>query len=105
MSEAASVIFLLIILIAVFFLARMVKTWRAGQACRRIMRELEEKGAYEPASAVELHDVQRSFLHVGMRNFRPEGLQVLLLNDVIGITENGKYYLKDNQVAEGKESM
>ncbi|MFW6011734.1 MAG: hypothetical protein ACOC8R_01475 [Desulfosalsimonas sp.] len=105
MSEAVSVILMVIVLVAVYLLARIIKTWRAGQACKGIIRELKASGAYDPESAVELYGVQRNLLRAGLRNFRPEGLQVLLLNDVVGITENGKYYLKNKQVIEGKESV
>lgn len=93
---------LVIILFAVYILARMIKTWRAGRACRGIIRELEVREAYDSESAVVLQDVQRSLLRAGLRNFRPEGLQMLLLNNVVGITQDGKYYLKDKQVLEGR---
>ncbi|MFP3999115.1 MAG: hypothetical protein ACLFUN_04665, partial [Desulfobacterales bacterium] len=92
---------LVIILFAVYILARMIKTWRAGRACRGIIRELEVREAYDSESAVVLQDVQRSLLRAGLRNFRPEGLQMLLLNNVVGITQDGKYYL-NKQVLEGR---
>lgn len=105
MSEIFSVIILVIILFGVYILARMIKTWRAGRACRGIIRELEIREAYDPESAVVLQDVQRSLLRAGLRNFRPEGLQMLLLNNVVGITQDGKYYLEDKQVLEGKQGV
>lgn len=85
----------MIIVVAVYILARMIKTWRAGRACSSIIRELETSRAYDPDSAVELRDVQRDLLRAGVRNFRPEGLQMLLLNDVVAPTAEGRYYLKN----------
>ncbi len=106
MSDAVPIILLVIILFAVYFLVRTVKTWRAGRACRDIIRELETRGACDPESAVDLNGVHKSFLSIGVRNFRPEGMQILLLNGLVEITRDGKYYLKDKQVLEeGKQSL
>ncbi|MBS3810117.1 MAG: hypothetical protein KGY38_08190 [Desulfobacterales bacterium] len=105
MSEAGPIILLVMILFAVYFLVRTVKTWRAGRACRDIIRELETRGAYDSESAVDLNGVQRNLWSIGVRNFRPEGMQMLLLNGLVEITRDGKYYLKDKQVLEGRQSL
>lgn len=94
MSEIGPIFLWVTILIAVYILTRRVNVWRAKRACDAIVRELEKEGACDPVSAVHLHDVTRNLLRAGLRNFRPEGLKILLLNEVVGATHEGKYYLK-----------
>ncbi len=94
MSEIGSIFLWVTILIAVYILTRRVNVWRAGRACDAIIKELEKAGACDPVSAVHLHDVNKNLFRAGLRNFRPEGLKILLLNEVVGATHEGKYYLK-----------
>jgi len=94
MSEAGTIIVWLLILAAVYVLTRKLKIWRATRACDAIVAELERHGAYDPVSAVALKDVKRDLLRVGLRNFRPEGLNILLANDLVGKTHDGRYHLK-----------
>lgn len=97
MSQAGAILLWLLIFIAVYVLTRRINLGRARRASYSIIRELESKRAYDPASAVPIKDAKRNMLRAGLRNFRPEGMQVLLANDVIGVTGDGKYYLKGSQ--------
>jgi hypothetical protein len=101
MSEAGSIIFWVLMLAVVYMLTRRIKIWRAARACDAIVRELEMHGAYDPVTAVALKGATRNWLRVGLRNFRPEGLKILMLNDLVGMTHDGKYYLKGRRPQPG----
>lgn len=93
MSEAGPIIFWVFVLIAVYVGTRRINAWRATRACAALIEELESRGAYDPASAVALKDAKRDLLRAGLRNFRPEGLKMLLAGEVVGVTPEEKYYL------------
>lgn len=96
MSDAVSVAMWIGILLAVYILTRKIGVWRAVSAGKSIIAELKQRGALDPASAVELPDARRNMLRPGMRSFRPEGLRMLLIDDIVGMTPDERYYLKND---------
>ncbi len=94
MSEALSILMMGVFLFAVYIMSRGFKVRAAHRAGRGIVRELENQGAHGPDSAVALGGIQRNLLRAGLRTFRPEGLQVLMQNDVVEMTHDNRYYLK-----------
>jgi hypothetical protein len=98
-SETVSIFLWALALIAVYVLTRRINIWRMGRAGHTLIKELEDKEAFDPITAVALKDAQRNLLRAGLRNFRPEGLKMLLAHDVVGITHDGKYYLKGKRRA------
>jgi hypothetical protein len=94
MSETGAIIFWALALIAVYVLTRRINIWRMSRAGNTLVEELERRKAFNRASAVPLKDDQRNLLRTGLRNFRPEGLKMLIASDVVGTTDDGKYYLK-----------
>jgi hypothetical protein len=101
MSEAGSIVLLVLLLIAVYVLTRRVNVWRTMRACNTLVKELESRGACDPVTAVALKDAKRNLLRTGLRNFRPEGLKMLMAGEVVGVTHEGKYYLKSRRPSPG----
>jgi len=60
-----------------------------------ILSDLEKKGAVDSASAISLPYARQNIFRVGMKDYRPRALEFLVTNNIVGITEEGKYYLKD----------
>lgn len=95
MSEPGLIAIWVLVLVAVYVLTRIVNAWRASRACSSIVKELESKGAHDPGSAVPLKGTKRNMARAGLRDFRPEGIKMLLLNDAVEMTRDERYYLKD----------
>lgn len=96
MSDAVSVAMWLGVLLAAYILTRKIGIWRAVSAGKSIIGELKRRGAHDPASAVELPDARRNMLRPGIRSFRPEGLRMLLIDDIVAMTPDERYYLKND---------
>ena len=96
MSDAVSVAMWIGVLLAVYILTRKIGVWRAVSAGKSIITELKQRGAYDPDSAVDLPDARRNMLRPGIRSFRPEGLRMLLIDDIVGMTPDERYYLKND---------
>ena len=82
-------------LILFFILARKVLSWRIRQSYRSIIKDLKRNGALDPASALELPYAQKGTFRVGVRDYRPQALQFLVSNEIVGVTDKGCYYLKN----------
>lgn len=98
MSESVQIIFAICLLIAVYMLTRKVNAWRIKRAYVRIIKDLEKKEALTPSSAVSLPYARQSIFRLGVRDFRPRALQFLIASHIVGVTEDGAYYLKDKGV-------
>ncbi|MBW2562278.1 MAG: hypothetical protein JRE40_15695 [Deltaproteobacteria bacterium] len=71
-----------------------MKAWRGKRACRTIIKDLDGRGAYGPASAAVLPYAQKKgFLHIGARDYKPQALQYLLHREIVRTTDDGRYYL------------
>lgn len=98
MSETSQIILGICILIAVYILTRRVQVWRIKRAYNLIIWDLEQKGAVDPSSAVELPYAKVSMFRISVRDYRPKALEYLISSNIIGVTDSGKYYLKDKKV-------
>jgi hypothetical protein len=94
MSDAIQITLGMLFLILVFILTRYGMSWRIKRAGSRIINDLERLGALSHDSAVELPYMKRQLLRFGMRDFRPTAMQSLIEGGIVGMTANGKYYLK-----------
>jgi hypothetical protein len=81
-----------------FILTRKVNALRIKRAYGFIIEDLESKEAFDPSSAVGLPYARASMFRMGMRDFRPKALEYMILGNFIGMTEGGKYYLKNKDV-------
>ena len=95
MSETAQIIMGICIMVVVLTLTRKYHGWKIKQAYLFIIEDLKTKGARDPKSAVELPYSRRNVLRIGLKDHRPTALRSLILEKIVGISEDGKYYLLD----------
>ncbi len=98
MSDTAELIIGLCLLIGVITLTRKYHAWRIKRAMVFIIDDLKKQNAYTPESAIELPYAKRSVLKLGMRDHRPMAMDHLAFDNIVGMTEEGKYYLIDKSV-------
>ncbi len=97
MSETSRLILSICILVMVYMLTRKVHAWRIKRTYTLVIKDLEQKEALDASSAVELPYAKKSVFRAGMRDYRPKTLEYLILSDIVGITDSGKYYLRDKK--------
>ena len=94
MSETIQIILGLIMLVGVYILTQVVVGWRIRRTSKNILRDLDFKKAFDPATAIELPYAKRNIFKIGLRDFRPKAVEALVQADIVGMTAAGKYYLK-----------
>lgn len=95
MPETLKTVLFILFVIGALFLALRIAGWKLKRACEFIIRDLKEKKAFDPASAVELPYAKEKMLNVGLRDYRPKALEELIRQDVVRTLEGGRYYLKE----------
>jgi hypothetical protein len=90
----------IILLVLVFAFTRRVHAWKIRRAYARIVQDLERKGALDPSSAADLPYAKRGMLRVGLRDYRPQTIKFMIEGKIIGVTESGRYYLKNKDVGD-----
>jgi hypothetical protein len=65
------------------------------QAYLSTVKDLERNGAFDPHSAIELPYAKKSLFQIGVRDHRPKTIEYMIANNIIGMTDSGKYYLRD----------
>ena len=93
MSETTELIVGIGALILVIILTRKYHAWRFKRAYIFIIEDLKSKGAYSAHSAVELPYTKRNLLKMGLRQHHPQAIGHLIMENIVGRTEDGKYYL------------
>ena len=93
MNETVEIIVGIGVLVAVYILTRHFHSWRFSRTYVLIINDLKERGAVNPASAVELPYAKKSMLRIGTRDYRPKALEHLAMKQIIGMTDSGRYYL------------
>jgi hypothetical protein len=95
MPEALKTILFILFVIGALFLALRIAGWKMKKACDFIIRDLKEKQAFDPASAVELPYAKNPTINVGLKDYRPKALEELFKQDVVRMLEGGRYYLRE----------
>jgi hypothetical protein len=95
MSETAELILGICVLLAVITLTRKYHTWRVKRGCILIVEALKVQGAFDAKSAIDLPYAQRSLSKMGVRDHRSMALDHLVIDNIVSVSEGGKYYLKD----------
>ena len=93
-SETGQIVIGVCILIVVFVLTRRYHAWRMARAYTTIARDLKKMNALDPSSAVDLPYSHKNLFRIGVRDHRPSVLRHMMINDIVGVTPDGKYYLK-----------
>ena len=94
-SEYFQIFFAICILIGIYALNRKVQTWSAKRAYFSIINDLKRQRAFGASSAINLSDARMGIIRLGMKNYRSNAMEYLVASDVVGVTDKGKYYLKD----------
>jgi len=98
MSDAGQIIIAVCILVTVYLLTRKYHAWKIKKTYLFIIEDLRNQKALNPSSAVDLPYARRSILRFGTRDYRPQALQYLVYSEVVGMTEDNKYYLAKKDV-------
>lgn len=98
MSENEKLILAICLLIGVYFLSRKFQVWRIKRTYIYIINDLKKKDALDTSSSVELPYARKKFFRFGTKDFRPKAVEYLVLGNIVGKTENGKYYLKKKDI-------
>jgi hypothetical protein len=93
MSETVQIIMGIGIMLAVIVLTRRYHAWKIKKAYLSIIEDLKAKGALDLMSAVDLPYGRRKILRIGLKDHRPTALKSLVLDKIVGVSEDGKYYL------------
>jgi hypothetical protein len=102
MSETMKILLMVLLTIGTLILTFRIAGWKMKKASDFILRDLKEKKAFDPVSAVELPYCKDSLFHVGLRNYRPKALNALLENGDVRVLEGGRYYLREGHKLTGK---
>jgi hypothetical protein len=95
MSETSELIIGICVLILVITLSRKFHAWKIKRAYIFIIEDLKTQGAFDPASAVDLSYARNAMFRIGYKDHRPTALKHLISNNIVGITTDENYYLKD----------
>ena len=99
MSPNTELIIAIGVLIVVFILSRKFHAWRFKRAYHTIIEDLKKKAAYSDHSAVELPYAQRTILRLGGRQIAPQALEFLIRENIVGQTEDRRYYLIQKNIS------
>ena len=98
MAETGEIIIGILILVAAILLTRQFHTWKLKRAYLTIIEDLKNQGANTPETAIDLPYTRRSPLRFGVRDHRPRAMKDLISENLIGITEDGRYYILDSRI-------
>ena len=98
MSQISQIITLIIIFLIVLILSKKILARQMFKAFQFIINDLRQKGALNPESAVDLYYAKRTILRFGLRDYRPKILVQLIQSQIVGITEEGKYFLNESKL-------
>ena len=98
MSEITQMFMIMCALFVVVILTRKFNAWKMKQAYFGIVRDIKAKKAFDSQTAVDLAYARSPIFRVGLRDLRPVALEHLVQDNIVGVTDDGKYYLKDKTV-------
>ena len=101
MSETMKILLMVLLAIGAFILTLRIAGWKMKKAGSFILRDLKDKKAFDPVSAIELPYCKDSLFHVGLRDYRPKALNALLENGDVRVLEGGRYYLREGHKLTG----
>jgi len=100
------IILLVVVLIGIVILMLYMGGLAVQRTCFKIIAEMEEARAFKEGRAVELQDQRKNFFRVGLGgNIRPKALNLLIADGLVIKTNNGKYYLDKEKLAQAKDQL
>ena len=97
MGETGEIIIGVLILGAVILLTRQFHGWKIKRAYLTIIEDLKRQGAHTPETAIHLPYARRSPLKLGVKDHRPTAMKGLVSENIVGLTEDGRYYILDSR--------
>ena len=98
MSESTQIIVGVILLIGVYLLTRKFHAWQMRRAYTTVLKDLEQREAFDPSSAVELPYAKVGIFRMGTRDYRPKAIQYMTQTTGVAVmTADGKYYLRERK--------
>ena len=98
MGETGELIIGILVLGIVILLTRQFHAWKIKRAYLTIIEDLKRQGARTPETAVDLPYARRNPLRFGIRDHRPNAMKGLIAEQVVGVTEDGRYYILDSRI-------
>jgi hypothetical protein len=98
MSQYAQMFIVICILFVAVVLIKKLQAWNIKRAYFSIVKDIKAKKAFDSQTAVNLSYARSPTFRVGLRDYRPIALEHLIQDNIVGVTDNGKYYLKDKTV-------
>ncbi|MGP8154109.1 MAG: hypothetical protein ACLQBQ_08210 [Smithella sp.] len=99
----------ILLLIAAFIVFVVLIIYMGGlgmrRMCFKIIAEMEEAHAFKESRAVKLQDERKNIFRVGTDNIRPKALNLLIADGLVIKTNNGKYYLDKEKLAQAKAQL
>ncbi len=93
MSDKLELFLGLAVLFLVIVGTRRYHAWRIRRAYQLIVDDLKSAKALSSDSAVDLPYAAKNLLRVGIRDHRKMALNHLVMDQVVGQTEDGRYFL------------
>jgi len=97
MSENMQIIVGVILLIGVYLLTRKFHAWQMRRAYTTVLKDLEQKEAFDPSSAVELPYAKVGIFRMGTRDYRPKAVKYMTETGIAVMTVDGRYYLRERK--------
>lgn len=91
--------------IAIIFIFLYVGGLAVRKTCLKIIVEMEEARAFKEGRAIEIQDERKNIFRVGTKNLRPKALNLLIADGIVIKTNNGKYYLDKEKLAQAKAQL
>lgn len=99
------IILLIVGFIAFVFVALYLSGLGIRRVCFKIIAEMEEARAFSAGKAIRIQDERKNFFRVGTKNLRPKALGLLIADQLVIKTSDGKYYLDKDKLAEMKSKI
>jgi hypothetical protein len=105
MTLSLQIIILVVVFIAIVVFFLYMGGLAVQKTCLKIIAEMEEARAFKEGRAIEIQDERKNFFRVGTKNIRPKALNLLIADGLVIKTNNGKYYLDKEKLAQAKSTV
>lgn len=105
MPAYLQILMLAAVFIAIVFIFLYMGGVAVRRTCLKIIAEMEEARAFKEGRAVKIQDERKNIFRVGTKNIRPRALNLLIADGIVIKTNNGKYYLDKEKLAQAKAHL
>ena len=98
MSEVWQLVLASIILVLIIIYVRKIKISKMMKARDFIIFDLKSKGAVSSNSAVELGYAHKNMFRIGLRDDRPKVVKQLIQFNIVGVTEDNRFFLNESEI-------